>query len=65
MVSDRVMTVVVLEEDVLRLICWYAPQCGISLEEKQCFHDGLICEWDMNSADDLVLCLGDFDGHVG
>ena len=27
-VSDRVMTVVVFEEDVLRLICGYAPRSG-------------------------------------
>ena len=27
-VSDRVMTLVVFEEDVLRLICGYDPQCG-------------------------------------
>ena len=27
-VSDRVMTVVVFEEDVLRLICGHAPQIG-------------------------------------
>ena len=33
-VSDRVMTVVVFEEDVLRLICGYALQSGRSLEEK-------------------------------
>ena len=31
MVSDRVMTVID-EEDVLKLICWYAPQSGRSLE---------------------------------
>ena len=36
-VSDRVMAVVVFEEDVLRLICWYTPQSGRSLEEKQSF----------------------------
>ena len=29
-VSDRVMTVVVFEEDVLRLICGYSPQIGRS-----------------------------------
>ena len=63
-VSDRVMAVV-FEEDVLRLIYGYAPQSGRSLEEKQCFYDGLICEWDMHSADDLVLSFGDFNGHVG
>ena len=22
-------------------------------------------EWDMHSADDLVTCLGDFNGHIG
>ena len=64
-VSDRVMTVVVFEEDVLRLIYGYAPQSGRSLEEKQYFHDKLKSEWDMHYADDLVMCLADFNGHVG
>ena len=37
-VIDRVMTVVIVfEEDVLRLICGYAPQSGKSFEEKQSF----------------------------
>ena len=62
--SDRVMTLVVFEEDVLRLICRYAPQSERSLEEKQSFYDELKCEWDMHSADDLVMCLGDINGHV-
>ena len=36
--SDRVMTVVVVfEQDVLRLICGYAPQSGRSLEENSLF----------------------------
>ena len=42
-VSDRVMTLaVVFKEDVLRLICCYAPQSGRSFEEKQSFYDELI-----------------------
>ena len=52
-------------EDVLRLICGYAQKSGRSLEEKQSFHDELKCEWNMHSADELVMCLGDFNGHVG
>ena len=53
--SDIVMTVVVVfEEDVLRLICGCAPQSGRRLEEKQSFYE-LKCEWDMHSADDLVM----------
>ena len=65
MVSDRVMTVVVFEEKVLRLICGYALQSGGCLEEKQSFYDELKCEWDMYMAGYLVMCLGDFNGHIG
>ena len=35
--SDRVMTVVVFEKDVLGMICGYAPQGGRRLEEKTVF----------------------------
>ena len=59
------MTVVVFEEDVLRLICWYAPQSGRSLEEDQSFYGEPKCECDTHSADDLVMCLGDINVHVG
>ena len=46
------------------MICGYAPQNRRHLEEKQYFYDELKCEWDMHSADDLVMCLGDFNKHV-
>ena len=59
------MTVVVIEEDVRKMICGYDPQSGRSLEEKQSFHDELKCEWDIHSADDIVMCLCDINGHVG
>ena len=64
-VSDRAMTVLDFEEDVLRLTCGYAPQSGGSLEEYQSFYDELKCEWDMHSAGEIVMCLGDNDGHIG
>ena len=48
--SDGVMALVVFKENVLRLICGYAPQNGRYLEERQSFYDELICEWDMHSA---------------
>ena len=32
--------------------------------KKLSFYDELKCDWDMHSADDLVMCLGDFNGHV-
>ena len=65
MVSDGVITLVVFEEDVLRLIHGYAPYSGRSMEEKQSSYDELICEWDMHSADNLVTCLVDINGQVG
>ena len=57
--------VVVLEENVLRFICWYAPQSESSSEDKQSLCDELKCEWDMFSAGDLVMCLGNINRYVG
>ena len=58
------ITVVVFEDDVLRLICGYAPQSLRSFEEEKCCYDKLKDEWDMHNAGDLVVCMGDFNGHV-
>ena len=49
-------TVVVLEEDALKLICGYAPQRGRSLAEKQSLYDEPKCEWDMHSAGCCCCC---------
>ena len=40
---------------MLRLICGYAPQSGLSVEEKQPVYDKLKFEYDMHSAGDLVM----------
>ena len=47
------------------MTCGHAPQSERRLEEKQTFYDELKCEWDMHSPDDLVICLGHINGHVG
>ena len=63
--SDGVMAVVLaFEEDVLRLICGYAPQSQKSLEEKQSYYE-LKGNWDMHSAGDLAMYLGHINGHIG
>ena len=49
---------------MLRLIRWYAPQSGRRLDERQSFCDELKGEWEIHSASDLVMCLGDINGHV-
>ena len=33
--------------------------------KKNSFYNELKCVWDMHSADDLVMRLGNFNGHVG
>ena len=35
------------------------------MDERQSFYDELRGELDMHSADDSVVCLGDFNGQVG
>ena len=32
--------------------------------KKKQLHDELKDEWNMHSADDLVMCLGEFNGHM-
>lgn len=64
--SDRVMTVVMaFEEEVVRIICVYGPQSGRTSAEKERFYDELASEWDRKNVGELVLGLGDFNGHVG
>ena len=48
---------------ILKLSCRYAPQS--ERLKKNCFHNELKGELDMPSADDLIMCLGDFNEHIG
>ena len=52
------MITVVVFENMLRFICGYATQSGRSFEER---HDELKGEWDMHSAGNIVVSLGDFN----
>ena len=61
------MTVVVFEEDALRLIMLIYV-CSVKWKKfgrKQSFYDELKGEWDMHSAGDLVMRLGDLIGNIG
>ena len=62
--SDGVMNVLVIFDDVLMVICEYALQGERSLEEKWSFCE-LRGECDVHSAYYINMCLGDFDGHIG
>ena len=57
--SNRMMTVVMALEEVVRIICLYGPQSGRTGAEKECFHDDLGSEWDLHNVGELVLGIGD------
>ena len=64
--SDRVMaTVLTLGREVMRVICAYGPQSGRPDAEKVRFYDGMGSEWDLGSSSEIIVFLGDFNGHVG
>ena len=64
--SDRGMTMVLaFEEEVTRVICAYAPLVGRSECEKDQFYNGMASEWDLQNFGEVVLGLGNFNGHVG
>ena len=56
--------VLVFEDGVLRFISVHALQSGRSFKEKQSFYE-LKGEWDIHNVGDLVMCLGDFNQHIG
>ena len=62
---DRVMAIgLVFEEEVVRVICAYAPQSGKPDAEKERFYEEMASEWSVANENELVLGLGDFNGHV-
>ena len=63
---DGVMGIgLVFGEEVVRVICANAPQSGKPDSEKELFYEEMAREWSMANANEMVLRLGDFNGHVG
>ena len=64
--SDRVMVIVLtLGREVMCVICAYGPQSGRPDAEKVRFYDEIGNEWDLGSCSEIIVSLGDFNGHVG
>ena len=64
--SDRVVAIVLtLGKEVMRVICAYGPQSGRPDAEKVYFYDEMGSEWDLGSSSEIIVSLGDFNGHVG
>ena len=61
---DRVMGIgLVFGEEVVRVICAYALQSGKPDSKKGLFYEEMSREWSMANANEMVLGLGDFNGH--
>ena len=51
-------------EEMIRVICDYAPQSGKPDIQKDKFYDEQVHEWDIKRRKKLTLGLGDFNDHV-
>ena len=64
--SDRVMTIVLtLGREVMQIVCAYGPQSRRPDTEKNRFYDKMASEWDLVSSSEIIVSLGDFNGHLG
>ena len=62
----RVMAIVLtLGREVMRVICAYGPQSGRPDAQKVHFYDEMGSEWDLGTSSEIIVSLGDFNGHVG
>ena len=63
--NDRVSLAIVFDEEVSRAVCTYAPQSGKSMEEKEHFYEELSRDWTSHHTSELIIGMGDINGHVG
>ena len=64
--SDKVMAIVLtLGREVTPIIYAYGPQRGRPDTEKVRFYDEMTSEWNLGSFSEIIVFLGDFNGHVG
>ena len=59
------MSLAIVFEEVVRDVCSYAPQSGKSMEEKGNCYEDLSREWTTHHTSELIIVIGDFNGHVG
>ena len=57
--------VLAFEDEVIKVICAYAPQVGrLECERDQSYND-MSSEWGLQNPSEVVLGMRDFNGHVG
>ena len=64
--SNRVMAIVlILDREVMQIICVYGPQTRRPDTEKFRFYNEGASEWELGSSCEIIISLGDFNGHMG
>ncbi|GJW69836.1 craniofacial development protein 2 [Tanacetum coccineum] len=64
--SDRIISLtLVIEGETVNVICAYAPQAGLSEEEKKAFLDSLDEVVRESPTDQRLILGGDLNGHIG
>ena len=64
-VNDRVMSLVIVLEEVIRVVCAYAAQSGKLIGEKEKNSKYLSREWTTQHMSELIIRMGDLNEHVG
>ncbi len=65
-VSDRILVLnLVIGKTMTTVISVYAPQSGLTKEEKDSFYDKLLATVVKQDRGNLVIIAGDLNGHVG
>ena len=59
------MSLAIVFYEVVRVVCPYAPQSGISMGKKDFPYEDLSREWTTHHIRELIIGMGDFNGHVG
>ena len=49
----------------MRMIYAYGTQAGRPVCEKDQLYNEMACEWDLQNPGEMILGLGNFNGHVG
>ena len=50
--------------EALRVVCTYVPQSRKLIEEKEFFYEDLSGEWTTHHMSELIVGMGDLNGHV-
>ena len=59
------VVVIIFGKKVVRIVCTYAPQCGRAMSEKKKFYEKMARRCEVENANEVLSCLGDFNGHIG